>query len=76
MLLKIGCSQGLSLQFFDTLNNYHQNFKFTINHSSTDIPFLDVKVIKVGIGLQTTIYTKPTDKKLYLNFKKVQLVNL
>ena len=50
------------------LNSYHQNFKFTLNQSSNEIPFLDVKVIKTEKGLQTTIYIKPTDKKLYLNF--------
>ena len=55
-------------RYFETLNNYHPNFKFTINKSKTDIPFLDVKILKINDKLQTTLYTKPTDKKLYLNY--------
>lgn len=55
-------------KYFRILNNFHPNFKFTLNQSTTEIPFLDVNVIKINGGLQTTIYTKPTDKKLYLNF--------
>ena len=54
--------------YFNVLNNFHANFKFTLNQSTKEIPFLDVKVIKTENGLQTSIYTKPTDKKLYLNF--------
>ena len=55
-------------EYFRILNNFHPNFKFTLNQSTTEIPFLDVNVIKINGGLQTSIYTKPTDKKLYLNF--------
>lgn len=54
--------------YFNTLNNYHPNFKFTINYSKLEIPFLDVKVCKINNNLETTLYTKPTDKKLYLNY--------
>src|SRR6218665_3244725 len=50
------------------LNNYHPNFKFTINYSKLEIPFLDVKVCKINNNLETTLYTKSTDKKLYLNY--------
>ena len=55
-------------EYFDTLNNFHPNFKFTLNQSKIEIPFLDVKVKKINMELKSTIYTKPTDKKLYLNF--------
>lgn len=54
--------------YFNILNNFHPNFKFTLNHSNIEIPFLDVKISKHNNDLQTTIFTKPTDKKLYLNF--------
>jgi len=54
--------------YFELLNNFHPSFKFTLNLSNKEIPFLNVKVIKVQNNLQTTLYTKPTDKKLYLNF--------
>ena len=54
--------------YFNLLNSFHPSFKFTLNQSNKEIPFLDVKVIKTDSGLQTTIYIKPTDKKLYLNF--------
>jgi hypothetical protein len=52
--------------YFNMLNSYHQNFKFTLNQSSKEIPFLDVKVVKKEKGLQTTIYIKPTDKNYIL----------
>jgi Reverse transcriptase (RNA-dependent DNA polymerase) len=54
--------------FLHTLNSFHPNFKFTLNHSIIEIPFLDVKITKNNNKLQTSLYTKPTDKKLYLNF--------
>lgn len=54
--------------YFNILNNFHRSFKFTINKSNQEIPFLDVKVIKINKALQTSLYTKPTDRKLYLNY--------
>jgi hypothetical protein len=54
--------------FLGVLNGYHNNFKFTINYSKTEISFLDILIFKTGNKLNTTIYTKPTDKKLYLSF--------
>lgn len=54
--------------YFNTLNAFNPSFKFTLNHSNKDIPFLDVKIINTIDALHTTIYNKPTDKKLFLNF--------
>lgn len=53
-------------RYFNTLNTFHPNFKFTINRSKHDIPFLDVKVSIINNTFntfKTNIYTKPTDKK-------------
>ena len=49
--------------FIDYLNNIHSTIKFTISHSSTNIPFLDVNVSLTNDGnISTDLYTKPTDK--------------
>lgn len=67
-------------EYFKQLNNFHKNFKFTLNFSLTDIPFLDVKVIKnydsKNWSLKTTLYTKPTDKKLYLEFNSEHAIHI
>ena len=68
--------------YFNTLNNYHKNFKFTMNYSLTELPFLDVKVTKIRIKdsnkykLGTKLYTKPTDRKLYLDFKSEHALHI
>lgn len=66
--------------YFNRLNHFHKNFKFTLNFSLTDIPFLDIKVIKsynsLGWFLKTTLYTKPTDRKLYLDFNSEHTIHI
>lgn len=68
--------------YFKLLNNYHPNFKFTLNLSKTDLPFLDVKVLKIKVSdtsnwtLGTTLYTKPTDRKLYLDFNSEHAIHI
>jgi len=67
-------------EYFKQLNNFHKNFRFTLNFSLTDIPFLDVKIIKSftfnNWTLKTTLYTKPTDKKLYLDFNSEHALHI
>lgn len=66
--------------YFNQLNQFHKNFKFTLNFSRTDIPFLDVKIIKsynsLGWFLKTTLYTKPTDRKLYLEYNSEHTIHI
>ena len=51
------------------LNNLHPKLHFTLEHSSTEITFLDVKLTKQGEKIITDIYHKPTDTKQYLHFR-------
>ena len=53
--------------FITYLNNIHPTIKFTSSHSATSTSFLDVKVSLDQSGkVETDLYTKPTDKHLYL----------
>ena len=56
-------------KFFDYLNSLHDTIKFTHEMSYTNIDFLDTTV-KVGHdrGLITTLFNKPTDTHLYLEY--------
>ena len=52
--------------FFEHCNNYHPTIKFTTSVSDSAVNFLDVTV-KISEGkISTDLYTKPTDKHLYL----------
>ena len=51
------------------LNNLHPKLVFTIDHSNSTLPFLDIKLIKQGGKIITDIFHKPTDTKSYLHFK-------
>ncbi len=50
-------------------NNLHEDLEFTIESSSTHLPFLDVLIKVEGRLLETTIYHKPTDSFNYLHFR-------
>jgi ribosomal protein S27E len=54
--------------FTALLNNLNENINFKIQLSDEKLPFLDVMIIKQNTCIQTDIYYKPTDSKLYLNF--------
>ena len=55
------------LKFVAHLNSCHESIKFTLEHSYTEINFLDVKVLTGPEGkLITTLYCKPTDSHNYL----------
>lgn len=55
--------------YMDKLNNFHPNIKWQFESSRTEVHFLDVKVYKKNNKLETTIFTKPTDRKKYLHYK-------
>ena len=50
------------------LNSMDDKIQYTMETSETQIPFLDVLVIKQGCEIQTDIFYKKTDSKNYLNF--------
>ena len=55
--------------FHGDLNKLHPDIQFTMEYSSTSLPFLDVLIKKSGTIVSTDIFYKPTDSKQYLNFK-------
>lgn len=54
------------LSFQTYLNGVHNTIKFTMEHSQSDIAFLDTSVQIRDGKLCTTLYTKPTDAHNYL----------
>ena len=52
--------------FFSFLNNSHPSIKFTMDHSLTNLPFLDISISLKDGFLHTDLYTKPTDSHAYL----------
>ena len=55
--------------FLDHLNSVHRTIKFTMEVSNARGNFLDCTVIKENNKLYTTLFTKPTDTHMYLNFQ-------
>ena len=52
--------------FIKHANNIQPTIDFTSQHSTTEKPFLDVNVKVTNNLIHTDLYTKPTDKHLYL----------
>jgi len=55
--------------FLNLLNAQHKNVKFTVEHSSNTLSFLDVEIKINDQGVGTWIWRKPTNTGLLLNFK-------
>ena len=54
------------------INNFHPCLKFTIEKEvNGELPFLDMRVIRIEEKLSSTCYTKPTDTRLIMNFHSV-----
>ena len=56
------------LSLVEQLNKYHSTIKFELKYSNVTIQFLDTVVYIKNNSLQTTLYTKPTDRKQYLQY--------
>lgn len=58
----------LKIEIFQRhLNSFHPTIKFTMEESSSHLPFLDIDItLKDGL-LETTMYKKPTDKQAWLH---------
>ena len=62
-------------RFLDLLNKQHKNIKFTAEHGSETLPFLDVEVTITESGIETKIYRKQTHTNLLLNFNAICPMN-
>jgi len=61
--------EGDIIDFHRLINSLCDDIQFTMEHSETKIPFLDVLVMKRGRYIVTDIYAKPTNTKTFLHFK-------
>ena len=60
--------------FVEQLNKLHPTIKFDAKYLTDSIEFLDTRIYKSTDGkLQTTLYTKPTDRQSYLHSKSYHL---
>ena len=67
-LIFIGTTKQLQ-SMKDFMNNLHSRIKFTFEHSTQEISFLDMKIhIGADCKLSTTMYRKPTDCAALLHF--------
>ena len=67
-LIFIGTTKQLQ-SMKDFMNNLHPTIKFTFDHSTQEISFLDMKIhIGADRKLSTTLYRKPTDCAALLHF--------
>ena len=62
-------------EFIHMINNYHPTIKFTEEHSTTEISFLDTLDFKEGNKLLTKVCHKKTDQKQYLHYKSSHPLN-
>ena len=56
------------LEFIYHLNIVHPTINFTSDISDTEISFLDLTIYIQQSQLHTGLYTKSTDRHMYLNF--------
>jgi hypothetical protein len=54
-------------QFTSHANNIHDNIKVELRWSTEKVEFLDTSVVMNNGAIYTDLYTKPTDKQLYIN---------
>ena len=66
------------IEFLEHLNTVHPTIKFTSDISDTEISFLDltIYIYKKQSALHTRLYTKPTDRHMYLNYLSEHPVSL
>ena len=61
--------EDLLKEFHMFANNIHQNIKVELRYSSKNIEFLDTMVILEKGQIITDLYTKPTDRYIYVDRK-------
>ena len=62
------CGMDSLLGFIDHLNIVHPTMKFTSDISHTEISFLDLTIYIKQSQLHSRLYTKITDRHMYLNY--------
>lgn len=63
IILRRSGSREELLQFHSYLNNINKNLKLSLEFSSSEINFLDLKIFKdINGDLHTSIFRKPTDR--------------
>ena len=63
------CPWGDISELYNLLQNLHPKIKFTMEHSSKELPFFDILIKNVNSQIITDIYHKPTDTQQYFHFK-------
>ena len=58
-----------AVQFVECMNTLWEGLKFTFEWSSTEINFLDVKLLVTEGRLETDRFVKPTNPQLFLHYK-------
>ena len=64
------------LKFIEHLNTVHPTIKFTSDISHTEIFFLDLTIYISNFKLYTRLYTKTTDRHMYLNYSSEHPMSL
>ena len=55
--------------FYNKMNTIHPNLQFTLERPNNDkLPFLDTEIKKIKNQLQTSVYRKPTDTNLIMQY--------
>ena len=63
------CGIDALLQFHDQANRIHPNIKVELKWDRQKIAFLDTMVRLENGKIETSLYSKPTDKHTYLHIK-------
>ena len=58
------------IKFLEELNKKHPTIKFDYHYSHEKVNFLDTTIINSGNKLSRILFTKPSDRKAYLHFKR------
>ena len=57
--------------FYDHANSIHPNIKVELRYSAENVEFLDTVVIIDGGRIEADLYTKPTDKHIYVKANQI-----
>ena len=65
-------SENYAKELLSELNTLSNSIKFTLELATNDkLPFLDLHISRAASKLSTSVYRKPTDTGLYLNFNSL-----
>ena len=68
MLCSLSIWMSSDVMWVKGLNIVHPTIKFTSDISDREISFLDLTIYIKQSTLHTRLYTKPTDRHMYLNY--------